>query len=52
MTLTTQGRSIEQGAVGDVVRVTNTHSNLIVVGKVTGANLVTVAPEGGIALAN
>ncbi len=60
MTLTVQGRSNEPGAVGDVIKVTNTRSNLVVPARVEGPNLVSVgigvsplrATTGGLALAN
>jgi len=52
MTLTTQGRAAEPGAVGDIIRVANASSNQIVEAKVDGPNLVSVAPNGGGVLAN
>jgi len=44
MTLTTQGRAIEDGALGDTVRVTNTSSNMTVEGRAEGMNRVAIAP--------
>jgi flagella basal body P-ring formation protein FlgA len=60
MTLTVQGRANEPGAIGDVIKVTNTRSNLVVPARVEGPNLVSVgigvnavpAATGGLALAN
>jgi flagella basal body P-ring formation protein FlgA len=52
MTLTAQGRADEQGSVGDVIRLTNMQSNMTVQGRVDGPNQVSVAPNGGVALAN
>lgn len=52
MALTAQGRAVEQGSVGDIVHLTNTHSNLTVEGRVEGPNLVSVMPNAGLALAN
>lgn len=43
MSLTAQGRSMEDGGVGDVIRVMNTQSNRIVQATVSGANTVAVA---------
>lgn len=47
ISLTAQGRSLEEGGVGDVIRVTNTQSNRIVQVTVAGPNLVAVAKPGG-----
>lgn len=57
MNLTVQGRANELGSVGDVIRVTNTHSELVIPARVEGPNLVSVGigvtPEpSGLALAN
>ncbi|HIJ64220.1 MAG TPA: flagellar basal body P-ring formation protein FlgA [Rhodospirillaceae bacterium] len=51
MSLTSQGRAVEQGSVGDTIRITNTRSNMTVEGKIEGLNLVSV-PLNGTALAN
>lgn len=52
MTLTTQGRSVEEGGKGDVIRVTNLHSKRVVEAVVDGPGTVVVTPNGAIALAN
>jgi flagellar basal body P-ring formation protein FlgA len=52
MSLSSQGRAIEQGSVGDVIRITNTRSNLTVEGKVEAPNMVSVQLNGVTALAN
>lgn len=41
--LRTQGRALESGTMGQVIRLMNTQSNTIVNGTVTGAGLVTVS---------
>lgn len=51
MSLTTQGRAIENGGAGDTVRISNTHTNIIVEAKVDGPNMVSVAPTARV-LAN
>lgn len=45
LTLTAQGRALEDGAKGELVRVINTMSKTTVTGVVTGSNLVTVQPR-------
>ncbi len=52
MTLTAQGRAIEDGSVGDVVRVTNVQSKQTVDAKVEGPGQVSVMPGGLRTLAN
>lgn len=52
MALTAQGRAVDQGALGDTVRVTNTHSNLTVEGVIDGTNRVRVSLSGPVAMAN
>lgn len=52
MKLTTQGRSIEEGGKGDVIRVTNLSSKRVVEAVVEGPGTVTVVPNGTVALAN
>ena len=52
MALTAQGRAIDQGSLGDTVRVTNTHSNMTVEGMIDGTNRVRVSLSGPVALAN
>jgi len=46
MNVTAQGRALEDGSVGDTVRVTNTSSNRTVEGRVEGPNLIAVLPTG------
>jgi len=41
--ITAQGRSLQDGAMGDVVRVTNTQSNRVVEGTVIAPGIVRVA---------
>ena len=50
MRLTSQGRAMENGSDGQAIRVTNTFSNTIIEGVVTGANLVTVRPANNIVM--
>ncbi len=50
MTLTAQGRALEDGGAGDTVRVANTQSNTVVQAVVTGVNRVSVQPAGPIAM--
>ncbi|PKU26010.1 flagellar basal body P-ring formation chaperone FlgA [Telmatospirillum siberiense] len=52
MSLSTQGHAVEQGSVGDLIRVTNSHSNLTVEGRIEGPNVVSVSLNGATALAN
>ncbi|TAN63254.1 MAG: flagellar basal body P-ring formation protein FlgA, partial [Magnetospirillum sp.] len=52
MTLTAQGRAVEDGSTGDVIRVTNTHSKQTVDARVDGPGQVSVSPGGMRALAN
>ncbi len=57
MRLTVQGRANEPGSIGDVIRVTNTRSNMVVPAHVDGPNLVSVGSgvtptPTGVALAN
>lgn len=46
ISLTAQGKSLEEGGVGDVIRIVNTQSNRIVQATVAGPNLVAVAKPG------
>lgn len=46
LTLTARGRSLQSGAVGDIVNVLNTRSNRTVQGVVTGPNMVTIDAPG------
>jgi len=51
MQLTAQGRALQDGAEGDVVRVTNTQSSRMIEGIVTGPAEVTVRNGQKLALA-
>lgn len=42
LTITAQGRAMQDGAMGDVIRVTNTQSNRVIEATVSGANTVSV----------
>lgn len=46
MRLTAQGRAIDQGSVGDVIRVANTRSNMTLSARIEGENLVSVGMNG------
>jgi flagella basal body P-ring formation protein FlgA len=50
MLLTTQGRALDDGAIGDVIRVLNTRSNMTVQGTVSASGEVIVSPAGSLAL--
>lgn len=52
MRLTAQGRSIDEGGKGDVIRITNLHSKRVVEAVVDGPGTVVVVPNGAVALAN
>ncbi|MGE5478054.1 MAG: flagellar basal body P-ring formation chaperone FlgA [Bacteroidales bacterium] len=52
MKLTTQGRAMDEGGKGDVIRVTNINSKRVVEAVVDGPGTVVVAPNGAVALAN
>lgn len=52
MRLTTQGRAVDEGGKGDVVRVTNLNSKRVVEAVVEGPGMVVVLPNGAVALAN
>ncbi len=52
MLLSAQGRAIDQGSLGDVIHLTNTHSNMTVEGVIDAPNHVTIALTGNVALAN
>jgi flagella basal body P-ring formation protein FlgA len=52
MSLSAQGHAVEQGSVGDTIRVINSHSNLTVEGRVEAPNMVSVSLNGTTALAN
>ncbi len=50
MTLTAQGKALDNGTDGDTVRATNLQGKKIIEAKVTGAARVTVLPSGRLAL--
>ncbi len=50
MTLTSQGRAIDNGSDGDVVRITNTQSNNVVQAVVTGSGIVSITPASHLAM--
>ena len=50
MTLTSQGRSSDDGSDGDVIRITNTQSNKVVQAVVTGTGMVAITPASHIAM--
>jgi flagella basal body P-ring formation protein FlgA len=52
MTLTAQGRALDQGSLGDVIRVTNTHSNQTIEATIIGPNQVRVSLNSAVALVN
>lgn len=43
MLITAKGRALEDGGMGDTIRVTNSQSNTVVEGMVTGANRVVIS---------
>ena len=50
MVLTSQGRAIDPGADGDVIRITNTQSNKVVQAVVSGAGIASITPASQLAL--
>ncbi|MBC8337888.1 MAG: flagellar basal body P-ring formation protein FlgA [Rhodospirillales bacterium] len=46
MTLTSQGKALENGSDGDIVRIANTRSNKVIEAEVTGMGKVSVLPTG------
>lgn len=52
MQLTVQGRSMDEGGKGDVIRVTNLQSKRVVEAVVDGPGTVVVVPNGTVALTN
>ena len=52
MTLTAQGRAMDDGSTGDIIRVTNIHSKQTVDARIDGPGQVSVTPGGQRALAN
>lgn len=45
--LSAKGKALENGGLGDTVRVMNTQSKSVVQGTVTGPETVSIAPAGG-----
>jgi len=52
MTITTQGRALEDGALGDTVQVANVKSGKTVVGVITGPDTVLVGADAPVALSS
>ena len=50
MTLTSQGKAVENGSDGDVIRITNTQSNKIVQAVVTGSGVASITPASHLAM--
>lgn len=50
LTLTAKGRALEDGSDGDVIRVSNSQSSLVVEAVVTGSNVVSVRPASHVAM--
>jgi flagellar basal body P-ring formation protein FlgA len=50
MVLTSQGRAVDPGANGDVIRITNTQSNKVVQAVVTAAGLASITPASQMAV--
>lgn len=50
MTLTAQGKALESGAMGDVVRLQNTRSNTTILGTVTQARTVAIQDSQNLAM--
>lgn len=50
MTLTAQGKALDEGSDGDVVRINNTQSNKVVQAVVTAAGTVSITPASQIAM--
>ena len=50
MMLTAQGKALENGSDGDVIRINNTQSNKVIEAEVTGAAKVAVLPPGKIVM--
>ena len=50
MTLTSQGKAIDNGSDGDVIRLTNTQSNTIVQAVVSGPGRVSITPASHLAM--
>jgi flagella basal body P-ring formation protein FlgA len=50
MTLTAQGKALDNGADGDTVRITNSQSKKVIEAEVTGTARVAVVPSGSMAM--
>lgn len=50
MTLTAQGKALDNGADGDTVRITNSQSKKVIEAEVTGPGRVAVVPTGSLAM--
>jgi flagellar basal body P-ring formation protein FlgA len=50
MMLTAKGLALDNGSHGDTIKVSNTHSSLVVDAEVTGTNMVTVRPARRVAM--
>jgi len=50
MVLTSQGRAVDPGANGDVIRITNTQSNKVVQAVVTAAGIASITPASQMAV--
>lgn len=50
LTITTQGRALEDGALGDTVQVTNAKSGKTILGVVSGPDTVIVTTDGSLAM--
>jgi flagella basal body P-ring formation protein FlgA len=50
MTLTAQGKALDDGSDGDTVRITNTQSNKVIEAEVTGPAKVAVLATGLMAM--
>ena len=50
MVLTSQGRAVDPGANGDVIRITNTQSNKVVQAVVSAAGIASITPASQMAV--
>jgi len=46
LSLTSQGRALQNGADGDTIRISNTNTSRTIEAVVIGSNIVTVLPNG------
>ncbi len=49
MLLTAKGLALDDGSLGDTIKVSNTHSSLVIDAEVIGTNMVTVRPANRVA---